>query len=255
MPYPKNLYKYRTFDKYASKLFCPGVIYFNLPSKLGDPFELKPVLDGSFTEQSWRKALFSEVCDLNPNWSPEQIAAEVAERSAGTPSESDVSEYKAAYRTQLDEVGVFSTSARWDSIVMWSHYADKHSGFCLELNPQALPDGNELYPVVYTKHRPKINIFSDRDSANLIASQYKNEEWRYEDEWRFVLSPTSDLDFPQEIDVPKGFIVGVILGVDIIDDNRERMFDWVHRVEPAVQVYETFIDDEEYKVCRKPIDL
>ncbi|MCZ6836473.1 MAG: DUF2971 domain-containing protein [Planctomycetota bacterium] len=122
-------------------------------------------------------------------------------------------------------------------------------------NPKALPEGHKFYPVIYSKHRPKINIFSDRDCANKIAAQYKNEEWRYEDEWRIVISPTPELGFSSEIDVPEGLIAGVVLGAFIIKEDKERVFDWVRQIEPAIKVYEAFIDDDDYRVSRKSIDL
>ncbi len=253
---PTRLYKYRAMDKHASDLFCRKVMYFNVPSKLNDPFELGPVLDGSCNQLSWRKAIFSETHDVHADWTPAEIAAEV-DRRAGEypPSTADLEATFDAYRTRLDEVGMLSASARWDSIVMWSHYAASHTGFCVELDPGALPSRFEFHPVVYLKHRPNINVFSDRDSANKTAAFSKNEEWRYEDEWRLVLTPTAELKFPQEIDVPEGFVSGVILGAMMTEEDRTRVLDWVSELSPAVETHQAFIDASDYRVGRRQCDI
>lgn len=256
MTNPQRYYKYRAMDKHASSLLSRGVMYFNIPSKLNDPFELWPVLDCAYTQESWRKAIFSEVHDLHPNWSAFEIATEVERRSIDEfpPSSAQLDAFCKDYKDRLDAVGIFSMNARWDSIVMWSHYAAEHTGFCVELNPNVLPPEFQIHPVVYLKHRPRINIFAARDSANKVAALSKNEEWRYEDEWRMMLGPPAGLKFPHEIDFPEGFITGVILGAKMKKNDKTRVLDWVGQLTPTVDTYEAYCDKEDYRIGRNPCD-
>jgi hypothetical protein len=50
---------------------------------------------------------------------------------------------------------VCSFSATGKSIIMWSHYADQHRGFCIEYDTESLPPENlfirMLFPVVYSE--------------------------------------------------------------------------------------------------------
>ena len=50
---------------------------------------------------------------------------------------------------------ICSFSATAESIIMWSHYADQHRGFCVEYDLQSLPAENlfvrMMYPVIYSE--------------------------------------------------------------------------------------------------------
>jgi hypothetical protein len=94
---------------------------------------------------------------------------------------------------------VCSFSSRNDSLLMWGHYAKSHAGFCLEYDVRKWAPGEVrrriLHPVIYsaeifdtTKY-----IIKSMDGGRfnnlfgVMAAIQKAKEWRYEDEWRFVL--------------------------------------------------------------------
>ena len=81
---------------------------------------------------------------------------------------------------------------------MWSHYANKHKGFCIEYDFRSLgPESaitNRLYPVLYRKNLLDVTDFMlPTDTAarfnntiGLYASIFKSREWSYEKEWRLT---------------------------------------------------------------------
>lgn len=89
-----------------------------------------------------------------------------------------------------NSVRVVCLSEVYDSILMWSHYAQNHTGFCIEYD---FEENNmfykRLYPVKYTKDRYAISK-ADMSNSNThwiyktICS--KSEVWSYEKEWRIV---------------------------------------------------------------------
>ena len=89
-----------------------------------------------------------------------------------------------------DSVRVVCLSEVYDSILMWSHYAQNHTGFCIEYD---FAENNmfykRLYPVKYTKDRYAISK-ADMSHSNTrwiyktICS--KSDVWSYEKEWRIV---------------------------------------------------------------------
>lgn len=89
-----------------------------------------------------------------------------------------------------DSVRVVCLSEVYDSILMWSHYAQNHTGFCIEYD---FEENNmfykRLYPVKYTKDRYAISK-ADMSNSNTrwiyktICS--KSDVWSYEKEWRIV---------------------------------------------------------------------
>jgi hypothetical protein len=96
---------------------------------------------------------------------------------------------------------VCSFSAICDSIIMWSHYADYHKGFCVEYAIEPLESGHacwgNLYKVIYSPKLydltrwAKLLIEPDRGLSNsmypLLATIHKFDGWAYEEEWRLVL--------------------------------------------------------------------
>ena len=89
-----------------------------------------------------------------------------------------------------DSVRVVCLSEVYDSILMWSHYAQNHTGFCIEYD---FEENNmfykRLYPVKYTTDRYAISK-ADMSHSNTrwiyktICS--KSDVWSYEKEWRIV---------------------------------------------------------------------
>jgi hypothetical protein len=110
-----------------------------------------------------------------------------------------------------------------DSILMWSHYAKHHQGFCIEYDTGLVtrPDflGN-LQPVNY---RPELFDASqylrfDRfpgfnEWMATIAACHKSPEWSYEKEWRYVF-PDGRTTFPLKASA-------LLLGAKIISENEE----------------------------------
>ncbi len=94
------------------------------------------------------------------------------------------------------ELGVLCLSSRADSIVMWGHYADKHTGIVIGFDKSwsVFHDKKGLRPVHYVSERtiwdtsyPPGSREAEEGSDMMILS--KNQEWRYEGELRqlFVL--------------------------------------------------------------------
>lgn len=101
-------------------------------------------------------------------------------------------------------IGVTCFAERPDNILMWSHYANKHTGFCVEYDFSKLKSVEAklmLFPVIYSKKRPILPMelfdFSDLNNVKLAegdlpipeiveAMLTKSEIWNYEEEWRIV---------------------------------------------------------------------
>ncbi len=135
---------------------------------------------------------------------------------------------------------ICSFSQRNDSILMWGHYSDKHKGFCIEYELEPLPPNHfmrrNLYPVIYSSKlydltRWASQLFSSpRDQFNpcavLLATLSKYRDWRYEKEWRFVLTE-SRLTANRAMSVPKP--ARVFLGSRIEDPSRRELTELCNR--------------------------
>jgi len=63
------------------------------------------------------------------------------------------------------EYGVLSLSAKNDNILMWSHYADYHKGFCIEFKRSPDNPLGSTQPVEYVKEYPCFNYFDELPGA------------------------------------------------------------------------------------------
>ena len=89
-------------------------------------------------------------------------------------------------------LGIISLSGRWDSILMWSHYGDKHKGYCIGYDLEKLVK-SEMFDssgfVTYPNdlNYPKISpIKDDLPESHKIATSYKAYDWKYENEFRLT---------------------------------------------------------------------
>jgi hypothetical protein len=125
---------------------------------------------------------------------------------------------------KLAHVGIISLSARCDSLLMWSHYADSHRGFCLGFDREAIVSRAVCRPVSYcadlpctvlhdinvtrvfsldhrrNKHGPLIAAVPIDDPALLNVIYSKSQDWAYEQEWRILLlSGGNEIAYPTEL--------------------------------------------------------
>jgi hypothetical protein len=130
-------------------------------------------------------------------------------------------------RLQSRFVGVLCLTSNPNSVVMWSHYADKHRGFVIELDSswQRFSEAKGLRPVRYSEQRPTwdeaLTHGNDALDAQFDAVVFqKNDEWRYECELRqlFLLhgletKPLEDGKTGYFLPIPASLIVSVRLGM------------------------------------------
>lgn len=95
------------------------------------------------------------------------------------------------FKATEEYFGILSLSKRWCSILMWSHYANSHQGFCvgfweekLRNNISVLEGGQVCYPPDNSFPRPD-PIGNPKE--NMIHKYLtKSNEWGYEEEYRMV---------------------------------------------------------------------
>lgn len=147
-----------------------------------------------------RRLKIAELRDLNDPF--ELVAADNSDREQRKI-------WKSWRKKQERKWGMLCFSKTWRNPVLWSHYADKHRGFCLGFEV----DDTLLMPVVYTKKRLQIDLEALYDTGKLDQKlmsklmRTKFSDWSYEKEVRVYAAlkyqdPDSGLyffDFNDEI--------------------------------------------------------
>jgi hypothetical protein len=99
---------------------------------------------------------------------------------------------KKIYDRQDKYTGVISLSAVWNNILMWSHYGDEHSGYCIGFHQNKIRHSGIVSSggmVEYNENHnfPDINPMSRNDLVKtLLRTQNKAKEWSYEEEFRII---------------------------------------------------------------------
>lgn len=118
---------------------------------------------------------------------------------------------------QMFKICCFSENPK--SILMWSHYANYHTGFCIGYDFHEL--GNDdvrtrsIYPVVYSDEMfDATGVFaSPKNIENILylnqVALMKSTEWSYEKEWRLVFGHMlMQQEMPYRMPKPKCVILG-----------------------------------------------
>lgn len=157
-------------------------------------------------------------------------------------------------------ISCFSESP--DNILMWSHYGNKHAGFCVEYNFNNCKDWDiliRLLPAVYTAERLsipkeiidcsdikniKVNTGKDIISEIMLLLLNKSKIWEYEAEWR-IIGEQKLLTDGHLKELP--IVSKVFLGANISEENKSKIIKIIKSKE-NVEAYQYTIDDNKYKL-------
>lgn len=176
-----HLHKYVTID--TLKKIVGGSIRFTQPGAFNDPFELVPELHAPETDQKNINIRF----DLQ---APRRKPA-IGELPDDFKSEfcSDFNSRKIVQDLN-NFVGILCLSKTYNSLLMWSHYADEYKGAIVTFNTEH-DFFNGLIEVDYRDTRPKKDISAYVGSAEPVPISelcVKPKDWQYESEVRVVRS-------------------------------------------------------------------
>lgn len=159
------------------------------------------------------------------------------------------------------QVGVECFTQSPTDILMWSYYANKHTGICVEYDFSklftTLPNAF-LFPVHYSEKRPVLDIQTiynpttkvvDEDALrhefpNIIWSWItKSLEWEREKEWRLIVFPIKD-DESRLAKLP--IVSRIITGINITEENYEAIAKIAK--EKQIPIHRTRLKNDQYKI-------
>lgn len=230
---PTKIYKYYSFNSpYWSKNIFDFEIAFNTPSSFNDPLDSRWFLN-------YEDILKARLKDIGEEWSKEKYG--------------DVNitlyEEDLLYLRHLFFVSCFSTTPY--SNLMWGHYSDKHTGFCLEYDVASFPKEMQLLlPVVYVNKPYDASKIIDMRGiddkfATICPSLFKSMDWKYENEWR-VFIPTNN-NFKTLVIPAVGSITGIYFGLRSYEfsEQRDKIEGWANEKSiPMYQIERSYLSFE-----------
>jgi len=213
---PEKFYKYRPMSdakavERAEEIVMGDEIYFAGPATFNDPFDLKPAYSLAASPEKQRANFLRLSRKFRPLSTEDEHAAEADKvMRSGLSPESIVAttrEIQWMLGKILSNVGVFCVSTKGDDILMWSHYADAHTGICLEFDGFG-PLMAHAHKVFYSASRTPVNPYEDDGLAVDKAMLTKSLHWAYEEEWRLIDHERG----PGKIQYRPENLTGIVLG-------------------------------------------
>ena len=182
---PSKLYRYSGVNKYLIANLETNTLTITDPSLFNDVYDAtlhRNSFSDLLSDELERRELL-EICGM-PDESPIPV-----EKLKSTAEHED--KFLSQYMKEALKVGCLSEDN--SSILMWSHYADKNQGICIEYDFTGSAIYPFIYPVLYLEnpidcsklcdtHREDFNI----DMAMLLSTITKSTVWKYEKEWRVI---------------------------------------------------------------------
>ena len=233
---PKYLYKYADWgNEYHQWLLSATAVYFASPRRFNDPFDSSVLPNfGLRTDEEWRTGCKTVEERKNPSLGEEEVDKQAEknfrERMWEDP-DNIRNAYENAYKDVCKRFGIFCLSKTKGNLLLWSHYADQHRGFCIGYDRRALQSSLHLSnPAVglckvnYATHYPSLHpdkLSNEEQGLQTLTTKFV--DWQYEQEYRFILVRQPGRDDPREYPIDRRALHSVILGLGMSDEHKQQI--------------------------------
>lgn len=258
---PRYLYKYGSFDKPErfEDVLLNSQVWFANRAGLNDPFELRPAASADFGSPGFREQFFKRLHKiLRTKGLNNYRQREVAIQRHYSDLLSKQFSIRDRYHDFLATLGIYCLSENPDSLLMWAHYTEGHTGYRLKFDTQNWREGfAHAAKVVYQAVYPEIDVWSlvtdYAESEKLPAPEVvkaadtsavltKSNEWSYEAEWRIMANA------PQYIKFNPNSLVQVALGCNASDQCVESVRALTRKSPSPISLVKMSLDEKEYRL-------
>lgn len=267
--YPDIVYKYRSWkDKYHKKVLIDNELYLASPKDFNDPFDLRIPIDYSLLDSDQKIDTYvvdlikqggTKLLEQYPNWDETKvfnyIKQDITEDLPKVQSDYEDRSYE-----QVDKhYGILSMSERWDKILMWSHYADKHFGYCVGFweeklrNSGICGNGGQVSYDPDNKF-PRIDPMEKQEVKAIKQTHSKAYDWEYENEYRLskISWPDEFTDETRTCKVDDELFAEVIIGLRTTEQDRNEIISIAKQ--KAIKVFQVVKVPWEFKIDREEIE-
>lgn len=188
---PAFVYKYQPVSLPTLSNLQSQIIYFCAPSNFNDPYDCAIAARiARLTDEEIQELRKLFLADANPAMEDELRRLE-DNRLRGFVEQRTEQVVEALRRERRNTIGIACFTEKKDNLLMWSHYANRGRGICLEFDTTFDPF-TLMRRVNYVEHYPALNALrllnrADREShVDLFCT--KSSDWSYEHEWRSIHS-------------------------------------------------------------------
>jgi hypothetical protein len=260
------LYKYRSLperskhkcihpeeESYDKRILTHNEIYFASSEQFNDPFDCRVIPEFDEQYQTQNLEWFNTTLKFeSPKWliTPVKVSGDMAEINL-TGDNPEVQAYfkKQFIKVCADNFGILSLSSHRDNILMWSHYADSHNGFCVGFKKDKLENffdnrsdstgrGTKeirVFKIKYEEKYPAIVPATMDRLDNLVGPLVvKHSGWAYEQEYRGILLKGTR----ETVVLDDGIIAEVILGCEMKQECQDEIIKILLERPSKVKLYQ-----------------
>jgi hypothetical protein len=272
----KNLYKFQSVNTNSVTALENNQIWLSDLESLNDPFEgvvhLKEPISSEDKISSYHKLAKNSL--INRLSISDSEAHQLAlKRYIDDPKgfiefcDERIKKFKEDLLFNKSNLGIYSTASdipndsrtQIANMLLWSHYGDGFSGFCLKFNIQKLYESlvklNPSYnfgwtAVNYVLEPYEVDIYSNAGKSALDffkGLQCKHEQWIYECEIRFLSTGKGLMNFSSDS------LEGIYLGGKISSKNEEKLKCLLASNFPKTDLFKASLSKSKYEIVVEKI--
>ena len=247
------IYKYINKED-GMKVLENNTLKFSTPFDFNDPFDcsLKLLSFNNIPENLIKEHIDKGILVLEDG--DEKLSyKELAQKADSIYNEEIMKEI---LKNLKEDLWISCFSKKNDEILMWSHYAKGHTGFCIGFNIGGLSETMEfiLSKVKYKDQFNKIDFFNDQKKALENWISIKSTKWSYESEVRLRTNSTrTDLDNSGITKIAKESISEIYIGYKTELNNHEK--EVLNTYEGKTKIVKMFPDEYSFQLNEQEFKL
>ena len=255
---PQILYKYRDWNnEFHKNILFEQEIFLSSASKFNDPFEGNIPFEYDEADLTPDK-IFVKMFNLAKNQHKDLSDDKLHDLVFENQKKGLLFDPKHLETNRLDvkesieeSFGILCLTVNSHNFLMWSHYANSHSGFCVGFDSKVLYDTIDclIGPVTYSDFIPKFRIFESINDFVVKLLGTKGTVWEYENEYRIVKSKSANKSFK----IPKECIVEIILGCKMDFDSKMKIIEYAKKENPDCSIFEIKQSEQKFELIKEQI--
>jgi hypothetical protein len=203
---PKTVFKYFPNNDFSKDALKNNYLFYSHFENFNDPFDCHSVLiDISYKHKKEIKRTFEK-----------------------------------SLREALDKHGVCCFSRTIDSILMWSHYANKHEGFSIEFYCKEEPEGLNPLDVNYIEHFTKPDLINNTENTIYHLIYSKAKDWEYENELRLLKKITNNDIDSRKVNYNRKDIKSIYFGINATSEFCDEIVSIANTINKSIKFYKGY---------------
>jgi DNA-directed RNA polymerase subunit RPC12/RpoP/parvulin-like peptidyl-prolyl isomerase len=236
IPNPEFLYKYRPHDCYSESWILNEELFFASPALFNDPFDSKVMYTLEGTVEQKKKYLSEMIQAEHPQIRKREKWKIITNAVQNQLLENDYDGHVKRIQDRIDTYGIVSFSRKPDDLLMFSYYAEDHTGYCLKYRRSKENVLNMAREINYEPLYPKFSVFEfSLGKVGVLGDKVlltKAKCWEHEAEWRISFANHAK----RLIKSPHPILEGIILRCKMTPEKRAEIIALNSRREKPAEI-------------------